>query len=112
MDNTLRIDFGARRAWVKRGGKWEEVRLQRLQFELLEVLVINAGRVVLTTTLKDRVWGKSVSDAALAVYVHKLRKKLEPDPAHPVYIETIRELGYRFNGRPVRAGSMSSEARV
>jgi DNA-binding response OmpR family regulator len=110
IDDIIRVDFGARRVWVKRDGKWQEVHLQRLQFELLEVLVINAGRIVLTTTLKDRVWGKPVSDDVLAVYVHRLRQKLEPDPAHPVYIETIRGLGYRFNGRPVRAGSISSEA--
>jgi DNA-binding response OmpR family regulator len=110
VDDTLGVDFGAGRVWVKRDGKWQEVPLQRLQFELLEVLIINAGRVVLTTTLKDRVWGKPVSDDALAVYVRRLREKLEPDPAHPVYIETIRGLGYRFNGRPVRAGSMPPEA--
>jgi two-component system alkaline phosphatase synthesis response regulator PhoP len=77
--------------------------LQRLQFELLEVLIINAGRIVPTTTLKDRVWGKPVSDEVLAVYIHRLRKKLEPDPDHPVYLETVRGLGYRFNGRPTRA---------
>ena len=103
FDDYLLVDRAARRVWVKRDGKWQEVPLQRLQFELLEVLVINAGRIVLTTTLKDRVWGKPVSDDILAVYVHRLRKKLEPDPAHPVYIETIRGLGYRFNGRPIRA---------
>jgi DNA-binding response OmpR family regulator len=103
FDDYLLVDRAARRVWVKRDGKWQEVPLQRLQFELLEVLIINAGRVVLTTTLKDRVWGKSVSDDVLAVYVHRLRKKLEPDPDHPVYIETIRGLGYRFNGRPIRA---------
>jgi DNA-binding response OmpR family regulator len=105
VDDTLRVDFGAGRVWVKRDGKWQEVLLQRLQFELLEVLIINAGRVVYTTTLKDRVWGKPVSDDILAVYVHRLRKKLEPDPADPVYIETVRGIGYRFNGRPVRAGA-------
>jgi two-component system response regulator RegX3 len=66
-------------------------------------VILNAGQIVPTTTLKDRVWGKPVSDAALAVYIHRLREKLEPDPGHPVYIETIKGLGYRFNGKPSRA---------
>ncbi len=105
VDDCIQVDFASRRVWVRRDGNWQEVHLQRLQFELLEVLIINAGRIVPTTTLKDRVWGKPVSDALLAVYIHRLRKKLEPDPDHPVYIEAIRGLGYRFNGRPVRASS-------
>jgi len=103
VDDYLLIDRAARRVWVCRDGRWQEVHLQPLQFELLDVLITNAGRIVPATTLKDRVWGKPVSDEALTVYIHRLRKKLEPDPAHPVYIETIRGIGYRFNGRPIRA---------
>ena len=105
VDDYLLVDRTARRVWVCRDGRWQEVHLQPLQFELLDVLITNAGRIVPTTTLKDRVWGKPVSDEVLAVYIHRLRKKLEPDPAHPVYIETIRGIGYRFNGRPIRASS-------
>jgi DNA-binding response OmpR family regulator len=103
FDDYLKIDFAGRRVWVKTGEDWTEVRLQRLQFELLDVLVTNAGRIVPSTSLKDRVWGKPVSDEVLAVYIHRLREKLEPDPEHPSYIETIRGLGYRFNGKPTRA---------
>ncbi len=103
VDDHVLVDLAGRRIWVCRDGNWEEIPIQPLQFELLEVLVLNAGLIVPTTTLKDRVWGKPVSDAALAVYIHRLRDKLEPDPGHPVYIETVRGLGYRFNGRPVRA---------
>jgi DNA-binding response OmpR family regulator len=58
-------------------GKWQETHLQRLQFELLDVLVMNAGQIVPATTLEDRVWGKPVSDGALAGSIHKLRKKGE-----------------------------------
>jgi DNA-binding response OmpR family regulator len=104
VDDYMLVDFSRRRVWVCRDGSWQEIHLQRLQFELLEVLILNAGQIVATTTLKDRVWGKPVSDEALAVYIRRLREKLEPDPDHPVYIETIRGLGYRFNSRPVRAG--------
>jgi DNA-binding response OmpR family regulator len=103
VDNYILFDYSSRRVWVCRDGNWQEVRLQPLQFELLAVLITNAGLTVPTTTLKDRVWGKPVSDAALAVYIRKLREKLEPDPGHPVYIETFKGLGYRFNGRPTRA---------
>ena len=103
VDDCILVDSSSRRVWVCRDGRWQEVRLQPLQFELLDVLIPNAGQIVPTTTLKDRVWGKAVSDAALAVYIYRLREKLEPDPAHPVYIENIKGLGYRFNGRPIRA---------
>ena len=111
-DDYLKIDFAARRVWVRRGETWVEVHLQRLQFELLDVLVTNAGRIVPSTSLKDRVWGKPVGDNALAVYANRLRKKLEPDPVHPKYIETIKGLGYRFNGRLTRAGSTPAGPRT
>ncbi len=103
VDDDLLVDCSRRRIWRCRDGDWEEVHLQPLQFELLETLTLNAGQVVPPTTLKDRVWGKPVSDAALAVYVHRLRDKLEPDPGQPIYLETVRGLGYRFRGDPVRA---------
>ena len=105
-DNYLCIDFAGRRVWVNRDGTWQEVHLQPLQFDLLELLVMNAGQVVLTTTLKDRVWGKPVSDDALALYIHKLRRKLEPDPSQPIYIESVKGLGYRFNGNLSRVSQL------
>jgi DNA-binding response OmpR family regulator len=103
VDDYILVDSPGLRVWVCRDGRWQKVPLQPLLFELLDVLITNAGLIVPTTTLKDRVWGKPVSDAALAVYIHRLRQKLEPDPSHPVYIEAIKGLGYRFNGRPIRA---------
>lgn len=103
VDNYLLVDSLSLRVWVCRDGRWQEIHLQRLLFELLEVLITNAGLIVPTTTLKDRVWGKPISDSALAVFIHRLREKLERDPDHPVYFETIRGLGYRFNGRPTLA---------
>lgn len=103
FDECILIDGSRCRVWVCRQGKWQETHLQPLQYALLDVLTVNAGQTVLTTTLKERVWGKTVSDSALAVYIHRLRDKLEPEPAHPIYIETIKEFGYRFNSRPRRA---------
>jgi DNA-binding response OmpR family regulator len=112
VDDCILVDFSGRRVWVRRDGSWQQIHLQRLQFELLDVLILNAGRIVPTTTLKDRVWGKPVSDDVLAVYIRRLRQKLEPDPDHPVHLETIRGLGYRFNGRLTGAGPALAKACV
>jgi DNA-binding response OmpR family regulator len=111
IDDYIEIDFADRIVRVKREGDWEKEHFQPLQFELLKVLVINAGTIVLSPTLKERVWGKLVSDGALFTAICKIRAKLEPDPKHPIYIELIKYLGYRFNGRPISAGSASVRAR-
>lgn len=108
IDDYIQVDFAGRIARVKREGNWQEVHLQPLQFELLKILVINAGLIMPPTTLKDRVWGKIVSDDALRVYIHRLREKLEPDPNHPTYIETIHGFGYRVNERPTHIGRASA----
>lgn len=111
IDGRLRVDFSALRACVRRDEAWQEVSLQPLLFRLLQVLVLNAGRIVESTRLKDRVWDKEISDDALAVFIRRLRERLEPDPQAPTYIETIRGVGYRFNGRPTRAGQSTSRGR-
>jgi DNA-binding response OmpR family regulator len=103
VDDCLLIDDSSRRVWICQDGRWQEVHLQPLQYELLALLILNAGQTVLTTTLKDRVWGKPVSDSVLAVYVRRLREQLEPEPSSPIYIQTIKGFGYRLNGRPMRA---------
>jgi two-component system response regulator RegX3 len=76
----------------------EEVRLPLKEFELLEILLANAGRVVTRDTLIDRVWGHDyVGDTkTLDVHIKRLRSRIEADPAHPVLITTIRGVGYRF----------------
>ena len=68
------------------------------EFQLLEVLLRNAGRVLTRTTLIDRVWGPGyVGDTkTLDVHVKRLRSKLEAEPSSPQRIVTIRGLGYRF----------------
>jgi two-component system response regulator RegX3 len=73
----------------------ERVSLPLKEFELLHVLLANAGRVLPRETLIDRVWGSDyVGDTkTLDVHVKRLRSKLEPDPAHPSRIVTIRGLG-------------------
>lgn len=68
------------------------------EFELLEFLLRNKGRVLTRTQLIDRVWGSDYfgDTKTLDVHIKRLRAKIENDPANPVYIQTIRGLGYKF----------------
>jgi two-component system response regulator RegX3 len=74
------------------------MRLPLKEFELLHILLANAGRVLPRETLIDRVWGTDyVGDTkTLDVHVKRLRSKLEADPASPERIVTIRGLGYKY----------------
>jgi two-component system response regulator RegX3 len=77
----------------------EQVKLPLKEFELLEILLTNAGRVLTRDTLIDRVWGTDyVGDTkTLDVHVKRLRAKVEDDPAVPTRIVTIRGLGYKYD---------------
>ena len=68
------------------------------EFELLEFLLRNKGRVLTRAQLIDRVWGSDYfgDTKTLDVHIKRLRAKIENDPANPVYIQTIRGLGYKF----------------
>ena len=76
----------------------QEVALPLKEFELLHLLLANAGRVLSRDLLIDRVWGADyVGDTkTLDVHVKRLRSKVEPDPANPTRITTIRGLGYKY----------------
>jgi two-component system response regulator RegX3 len=76
----------------------EQVPLPLKEFDLLEYLLRNAGRVLTRGQLIDRVWGSDyVGDTkTLDVHVKRLRAKLEPDPANPKYLLTVRGLGYKL----------------
>jgi two-component system response regulator RegX3 len=75
-----------------------QVALPLKEFDLLELLLRNAGRVLTRGQLIDRVWGADyVGDTkTLDVHVKRLRAKIEPDPANPKYLVTVRGLGYKF----------------
>ncbi|WP_020501244.1 MULTISPECIES: response regulator transcription factor [Sciscionella] len=75
-----------------------EVSLPLKEFDLLEYLLRNTGRVLTRTQLIDRVWGADyVGDTkTLDVHVKRLRGKIEPDPSDPHYLVTVRGLGYKF----------------
>ncbi|MEN9324441.1 MAG: hypothetical protein RL414_195 [Actinomycetota bacterium] len=68
------------------------------EFELLEFLMRNAGRVLTRQQLIGRVWGSDYygDTKTLDVHIKRLRSKIEEDPANPVYIQTVRGLGYKF----------------
>ena len=87
----------------------QPVRMPLREFEVLELLMVNAGRVVTRDTLIDRVWGGDyVGDTkTLDVHIKRLRAKLEDDPARPNRITTIRGLGYRFEAPRVAATTES-----
>jgi two-component system response regulator RegX3 len=76
----------------------QEVKLTRKEFDLLELLMSSAGRLVTRDTLIDRVWGSDyVGDTkTLDVHIKRLRARIEEDPSEPRMITTIRGLGYRF----------------
>ena len=69
------------------------------EFELLEYLMSNAGRVLTRGQLIDRVWGSDYygDTKTLDVHIKRLRSKIEADPAEPVHLVTVRGLGYRFD---------------
>ncbi|PZS01459.1 MAG: DNA-binding response regulator [Pseudonocardiales bacterium] len=75
-----------------------EVGMPLKEFDLLELLVRNSGRVLTRGQLIDRVWGADyVGDTkTLDVHVKRLRAKIEPDPAQPRHLVTVRGLGYKF----------------
>ena len=78
----------------------EQVALPLKEFELLEFLMRNSGRVLTRMQLIDRVWGSDyVGDTkTLDVHIKRLRAKIEKDPANPEMIQTVRGMGYKLEG--------------
>lgn len=76
----------------------EDLNLPLKEFDLLEYLLRNVGRVLTRAQLIDRVWGADyVGDTkTLDVHIKRLRSKIEPDPTDPRHLVTVRGLGYKF----------------
>ncbi len=93
----FRINFLNREVRVR----GRTVHLTPKEFNLLGVLVRNAGRVITRTDLVTEAWGAEYADAidSLKLYIHYLRQKIESDPQRPAYILTSRGVGYRFANR-------------
>ena len=90
----MRLDVARHEVFVN--GKLVPLPLK--EFELLELLLLNAGRVLTRDVLIDRVWGPNYygDTKTLDVHVKRLRAKIEPDPAHPDRLVTVRGVGYRY----------------
>jgi two-component system response regulator RegX3 len=75
-----------------------EVAMPLKEFELLELLLRNAGRVLTRGQLIDRVWGADYfgDTKTLDVHIKRIRSKIESDPSQPTLLLTVRGLGYRF----------------
>ncbi|MEK6266402.1 MAG: response regulator transcription factor [Clostridium sp.] len=93
--SNLAIDFGKHEV-LKSNIK---IDLTLKEFELLEILISNKGRVMTRDFLLDKIWGYEYVGETRTVDVHirHLRQKIEDDDKNPVYIQTIRGIGYRFN---------------
>ena len=94
IDERLSIDYNNREAIVE----GERIKLRPTEFRLLYHLVENAGWVVPHEMLLAKVWGYEYREELqyLRLYITYLRQKIEPEPSHPRYIFTEREVGYRF----------------
>ena len=90
------VDFA--RCELRRAGQL--VELTSLEFKLLTTFIRNRGRVLNRGQLVEHVWGPGVSlnDRAVDNHVVNLRKKIEPEPARPRFLVSLRGLGYRFDG--------------
>jgi two-component system, OmpR family, alkaline phosphatase synthesis response regulator PhoP len=93
--DTINVDFEKHE--ITKDGKRLELTLK--EFEVLEILIKNKGRVITRDFLLDKVWGYEYFGETRTVDVHirHLRQKIEEDDKNPRYIETIRGVGYRFN---------------
>lgn len=91
---SVRMDVDRHRVMVD----GREVAMPLKEFELLELLLRNAGRVLTRGQLIDRVWGADYfgDTKTLDVHVKRIRSKIEPDPSNPRMLVTVRGLGYRF----------------
>jgi two-component system, OmpR family, alkaline phosphatase synthesis response regulator PhoP len=91
----ITIDF--RKHEIKKDG--EKIELTLKEFELLEILIKNKGRVMTRDFLLDKIWGYEYVGETRTVDVHvrHLRQKIESDDKNPMYIQTIRGIGYKFN---------------
>lgn len=92
----VEVNFG--RCELRRAGK--RVDLTPREFKLLGAFIRNRGRVLSRGRLLEEVWGREVyvTDRVIDTHITNLRKKIEPEPAEPRYLISVRGLGYRFDG--------------
>ncbi|GAA0077981.1 response regulator transcription factor [Clostridium sp. CTA-5] len=95
QSQSLKVDFERHEVFVNNN----KVELTLKEFELLQILIKNNGKILQRETLLDKIWGYEYIGETRTVDVHirYLRKKIEEDDKNPKFIETIRGVGYRFN---------------
>jgi two-component system response regulator RegX3 len=98
VGGPVELDVEQHRCFIR----GEEVMLPPKEFRLLQVLLDNQGRVLERHVLLERVWGFDYEGdpRTLDVHVKRLRSKIEDDPARPLFITTVRGIGYRFERSP------------
>jgi two-component system KDP operon response regulator KdpE len=90
----LKVDLVGRHVWLKK----KEIHLSPKQYEVLSVLVRNAGRIVSQKQLMKEAWGedRDVTPEAVRIFVYQLRHKIESDPIRPLCLKTEPGVGYRL----------------
>ncbi len=96
-DDYLTVDINARRIWVN----GQEMRLTPTEFKLIAIFVKHRGQVLTFNQLLEQVWGPEyhTEHHYPRIYVSHLRRKIEPDPKTPTYIQSEYGVGYRFMGK-------------
>ncbi len=94
--DDVEVDFD--RCEVRRAGK--PVSVTALEFKLLSTFLRHRGQALTRDRLLDEVWGRDVvvTDRVVDTHIVNLRKKIEPQPAQPLYLVSVRGTGYRFDG--------------
>ena len=108
--NVQDVEIDLNRRLVSRSG--EVVSLTRTEWLLLQYLAANAGKVMLNAELLSKVWGPEYHDDVqyLRVWVSRLRRKLEPNPAEPVIIKTMQGIGYMLDAEPAQTQSSTPDS--
>jgi DNA-binding response OmpR family regulator len=93
-------------------GEDRALRLTPIEYRLLEYLMTNAGQVLSSRQILEHVWERYESNdsSVISTYIQRLRAKIEPMPAEPQHIITIRNLGYRFDPAPIVRPQLLSDA--
>ena len=93
----LRLNTVTRRVFVN----GQEVELKNREYELLQFLMLHPDMVLSREELYEKIWGLEAmgDNATVAVHINRIREKIEPDPSHPRYIQTVWGAGYRFKGQ-------------
>ena len=94
---NLRLNTVTRRVFVND----QEVELKNREYELLQFLMLHPDMVLSREDLYEKIWGLDAmgDNATVAVHINRVREKIEPDPSHPRYIQTVWGAGYRFKGQ-------------